>query len=192
MSNRKLIKTKLTGFSLMEVIVSTAIFVIVILSMTGIFKMVVDAQRQAIASQNVEESLRYFLEVISKEIRMAQKNGGQCPHISHSSIFGLASNELGDILYLRNYHDDCISYSLVNDNGVNRFSVSKSSLTGMAFTTWLSPRRVNISELHFTVHEKADGQAYVTINLSANYVGKEAGRSKMRVQTSISSRHYRP
>lgn len=185
----KFTKSKQAGISLIEVIVSTTIFVIILLSMTGIFKMVIDAQRQAIASQNVEESLRYFFEVISKEIRMAQKTGGECNSIPSGAIFATSTNSFGDILYLKNYHGDCIIYSIRNTSGVNRFFVENYSAGN---GSWLSPGRVNINELNFIVHENPNDQAYVTINLSASYIGQEAARSEMRVQTTITSRHYRP
>lgn len=188
MNKIKFRKSKTSGFSLIEVIVSTTIFVVILLSMTGIFKMVIDAQRQAIASQNVEESLRYFFEVISKEIRMAKRSGGHCSNIPAGDIFATSTNSLGDILYLRNYHDDCIAYSLISTGDSVVFNVENLSQN---YSGILTPSRVSVSELDFFVHEVAGEQAYVSISLSANYLGKEAARSEMKVQTSISSRHYR-
>lgn len=176
-----------SGISLIEVVVSTAIFVVILLAMSGIFKMVIDAQRQAIASQNVQESLKYFFEVISKEIRMAKKDGGGCPDIPVNTRFAISSNSFGDILYLHNYHDECISYRLEQDGEVVRFMRVRNG-----DNAWLSPARVNISELKFFVHEVNNEQAFVSINLDANYIGKAAAQSEMRVQTSISSRYYRP
>lgn len=188
MKLKRFIKFKQTGISLIEVIVSTTIFVVILLSMTGIFKMVIDAQRQAIASQNVEESLRYFFEVISKEIRMSVRTDGAC-NIPAGSIYATGANGLGDVLYLKNYRNQCIKYSLVNNNGVNRFQIENSTL---GKSDYLSPRKINISALRFVVHELPNEQAYVTINLTAHYVGGEKARSEMTVQTSISSRYYRP
>jgi len=68
-----MIGNKQPAFSLIEVVVSVALFSAVILSATGIFKMVIDSQRGAMAAQNVQESLKFFLEVTGKEIRMARK-----------------------------------------------------------------------------------------------------------------------
>jgi len=59
------------GFTLIEVIVSVALFSVIILGATQIFSLVIDSQRSAIATQNVKESLKYFLEVTAKEMRMA-------------------------------------------------------------------------------------------------------------------------
>lgn len=181
-------KRNLQGVSLVELMVSVTIFVIILMSMTSIFKMVVDSQREAIATQNVQENLKYFFEVISKEIRMAQRAGGGCPALPANRRFATGTNSYGDILYLRNYHNDCVVYDLAQDsNDVVRFRVKRG-----ADIDFLSPATINISDLKFLVTEEPDSQAYVSINLSAHSVGREAEISNMRVQTTITSRYYRP
>src|SRR3989339_604522 len=76
----KLIKNK-KGFTLMELIVSMAIFSASILMATGVFKSAIEGQRSAIAAQNTQESMRYAFEVMSKEIRGAigTDGGSNCP-----------------------------------------------------------------------------------------------------------------
>ena len=180
-------KKNKSGVSLVEVIISTTIFVIILLSMTGIFKMVLDAQRQAIATQNVQESLKFFFEVIAKEIRMAKRPVPGCSHLPASQRFATSSNDFGEILYLKNYHDECVVYKLEEDNGVTRFYVERDG-----DGSWLSPRRVNINDLQFFLHQVSGEQVYVSISLDANYIGREAEHSRMRVQTTITSRYYRP
>ncbi len=175
------------GFSLIEVIVSVSIFVVILLSMTNILKLVIDAQRQAIATQNVEESLRYFFEVISKEIRMTKKSTGICPNVPIGAMFATSSNALGDILYLQNYHDECIAYSLYSGDNASLFLRSRNSDSAP-----ITPSKVNINDLRFMVHNAVNEQAYVSINLSANYIGNNVKQSEMRVQTTITSRYYRP
>jgi type II secretory pathway pseudopilin PulG len=174
------------GISLVEVLVSTTLFVIILLSMTEIFKMILDSQRQAIATQNVQENIKYFFEVISKEIRMAKRAGGGCSHLPAQKRFATSSNLYGDILYLKNYHDECVKYYLSEDNGVVRFTVDRGTDFG-----FLSPSKIAIDDLHFLVHEENGSQAYISINLSAHSVGREENFSNMRVQTTISSRYYR-
>lgn len=176
----------LSGISLIEVLVSTTLFVVILLAMTGIFKMILDSQRQAIATQNVQENLKYFFEVVSKEIRMAKRAGGGCAHLPANKRFATSTNAYGDVLYLKNYHDECVIYSLDRDNGVLRFKVERGANSG-----FLSPAKIEVKDLRFIVHEEADEQAYVSINLSAQSVGREAMFSQMRVQTTITSRYYR-
>ncbi|MCG2695682.1 prepilin-type N-terminal cleavage/methylation domain-containing protein, partial [Candidatus Parcubacteria bacterium] len=67
----KIIKNN-AGVTLLELTVAVAIFSFAVLSATQIFKMVLEGQRSAIAAQSTQESMRYALEVMSKEIRMAK------------------------------------------------------------------------------------------------------------------------
>ena len=174
------------GVTLVEVIISTTLFVVIMLSMTEIFKMILNSQRQAIATQNVQENLKYFFEVISKEVRMAKRAGGTCPYLSANQRFATSTNAFGDILYLKNYHDECVTYYLSEDNDVVRFRVDRG-----ASSDFLSPAKIEITDLKFIVHEENNQQAYISINLGGQSVGREAGLSNMRVQTTISSRYYR-
>lgn len=184
------VKKLLSGLSLVEVLVSTTLFVVIILSMTGIFKMILDSQRQSIATQNVQENVKYFYEVISKEIRMAQRSSGVCPGIPGAARFATSTNSLGDVLMLKNYHGECVEYSLDEHNGVIRFKVGRGS-GGNQIGGFLTPAKINIKELRFFVREEDGEQAYVTISLIAEAVGREANYSLMNVQTTIASRYYR-
>lgn len=175
-----------SGNTLIEVLVSTALFVVILLSMTQIFKMMLDYQRQTIATQNVQENLKYFFEVISKEMRMAKRAGGGCAHLPANVRFNLESNAYGDILYLKNYHDECVSYFLAEDNGVVRFMVERNGVVD-----YLSPAKIEISDLHFLVSEDIGKQALITINMGAHSVGRESDYSQMYLQTTIASRYYR-
>lgn len=174
------------GVTLVELIISTTLFVVIMLSMTEIFKMILDSQRQAIATQNVQENLKYFFEVISKEVRMAKRAGGGCAYLPANRRFATSTNAFGDILYLKNYRNECVVYYLSEDNGVVRFRVDRG-----ANSDFLSPARIEVTDLQFIVREENNQQAYISINLGAHSVGREANLSSMRVQTTISSRYYR-
>src|SRR5665811_1472144 len=114
-----------SGFSLMEVLVSVALFSIIVLSSTEIFSLVIKGQREAIASQNVQESLKYFFEVTGKEIRMARRDDGSCINVDNGKIFTITGN--GAVLNFQNYYGECVSYALVDDGGVNRWQITRNS-----------------------------------------------------------------
>lgn len=178
----------------MEVLVSVALFAVIILSVTSIFKLSIDGQRSAIATQNVQESLKYFLEVTAKEIRMAQKNEGACSGIPNDQIFTVypkSGTELGDILVFRNYYGECVRYSLVQDGESQRFWISRQS--GISTRSdFISPAKIKINDLHFVVNSSASTtQPMVTINLNAKALGNSQFKSDMTLQTSISSRYYK-
>ena len=185
--NMKIIKQQ-SGFSLIEVLVSTALFVIIITAAMNIFKIVIESQQGAIATQNVEESLKYFLEVTSKEIRMAKRNNGLCSYLGlgFTDIYKQSSNDYGNVLSFRNYHDECVTYSLEKAAGdVQRFSIIRNSLAGY----YITPAKINVDELRFIV--KSSKQPTVTMELVAHSLGKEVGDSSMKIQTTISSRYYK-
>ena len=178
-----IIRQEKSGFSLMEVIVSVALFAIVILSTTEIFRLVINGQREAIASQNVQESLKYFFEVTSKEIRMARRSTGDCL-VPAGDIYALSSNSLGDILYFQNYYGECVAYELASDSNSQRFKITRGGNSG-----FVSPAKITIDDLRFLVD--VTGQPTITMSLLAHASGDNKYTSEMEIQTSITSRYYR-
>lgn len=58
------------GFTLVELIVATAIFSVVITMVIGAFSMAIKAQKKVIALQNIQENAKFILEFLAKEVRM--------------------------------------------------------------------------------------------------------------------------
>jgi len=174
------------GFSLIEVIVSVALFSVIILSATQIFKMVVDNQRNALAAQNVQESLKYFFEVTGKEMRMAQKNNGVCPGIPADKIFVITTGVAGQKLIFKNYYNQCVTYVLAADGDSQRFQVTRNTATG-----FISPQKIKIDNLYFVLSESDYTQPLLTMNLKAHALNAPQYKSDMTIQTSITSRYYK-
>lgn len=175
-----------TGFSLIELIVAVSLFTGIMLSSTSIFKMVIDSQRSALAAQNVQESLKYFLEVTAKEIRMAQKNEGICLGISPEEIYAVSEQDGSNSLSFRSYYDECVTYSLVTDGDTQRFRITRNNESG-----FISPAAIYLDNLKFVLSPVIDGQPMVTMSIKAHALGTAAARSEMTLQTSITSRYYR-
>jgi len=173
------------GFSLIEVVVSVTLFSIIMLSATEIFKMIVDSQRTAIASQNVQESLKYFLEVIGKEIRMAQDSKGDCG-IPSGTIFQVSRmSTSSDALAFKNYYGECVRYTIGTEGTSRRFSIDRPYGSG-----FISPAKIQIDSLHFALNNGATLQPLVTVNLQAHAVDEKI-KSSMTIQTSMTSRYYK-
>ncbi len=171
------------GITLMEVIVSVTLFVLLMLSVTQIFQMVLISQRRSIATQNTQESLKYFFEVVSKEIRMAYRNDtdeNQCPDIPAGAMFAQAS----EILYLRNYHNECVQYYLADD----RFMIKRADKEAQPIT----PNVIKVEDLQFIITEEVGKQPYVTINILAKARDEDLAEAEIRMQTTVASRYYRP
>jgi len=176
------------GFSLMEMLLAISIFVIIMLSATRIFQLVVQGQRQAIAAYHVQENLKYFFEVMSKEVRMAKMDtAGDCyPTTAVDQLYTVETNNL----YFKNYDGQCVHYFIANDNGVNRFKIERGLNNG-----YITTSNININSLKFDVKSSVDTgtqaeQASVTVNLEAEAVAPELDKSQMILQTTITSRYY--
>ncbi len=180
------------AFTLMEVMVSVALFSVIMLSITTIFKLAIDGQRSAIATQNVQESLKYFLEVTAKEMRMAQKNAGVCLGIPDDKIFNITSSAYNsDVLYFKNYYGECVSYYVAADGDNTRFRVTRRS-GSVTKSDWISPAKIKIDSLKFFINDTdPTAQPMITVSLKANAIDSAQFKSEMTLQTSITSRYYK-
>ncbi len=179
-------KTEKKGFTLIEVLVSVSLFAIIIISATEIFKLSIDGQRSALASQNVQENLKYFLEVTAKEIRMAKRNNGHCSELGYDVIYSFSSNSYGDILKFRNYNDECVTYSLDEDDGNLRFRIARDSQSD-----YISPDKIRVDSLRFIEAVGSTTQPMITMKLRAWALGQGQFKSDMTIQTSLTSRYYK-
>ena len=183
---------KLSGFTLVEVLVSVTLFSVIIISVTSLFKLAIDSQRQAIAVQNVQESLKYFLEMTAKKIRMAQRDGGVCSDVDDDKIFKVIDSSGTDTLFFKNYYGECVAYRIVTDSkGVSRFEISRSNSLSQ-LQGFISPEKINIDALNFIVRDNATGsQPLVIISIRATALTSDGSDAEMVLQTSISSRYYK-
>ena len=175
------------ALTLVEIIVSISLFSVITISMIDIFRLIMKAQRDIISTQNVQENTKYFFEVISKEIRMARPNNNICFTGSGNRFLSHGQGTNSKLSFL-NYHGECVTYELEHDEGANigRFKVSRGDREA-----YLSPLKIDIRQLNFLVTENSGEQAYVTVNLEASTASHESESSKMNIQTTLSSRHYR-
>ena len=178
------------GVSLVELIVSVGLFSIVMLSAAGIFKAVVDGQRSAISAQNVQENIRYALEKISKEIRMAQISNTDCLPAGVNKVFNTAAGLTE--LHFKNQYGDCVTYYL--DSNSNRLNINVA--TGIsAGTYYITPAKIEASNLKFFVEDDLIGsfhstQPYVTMVMEVRAVGLAIHEQKMKIQMKVSPRYY--
>ena len=183
------IKKNKKGFSLLEILVAVSIFSVLIISATEIFKMVTEGQRNAIAAQNIQENIRFVLEMISKEIRTAQKAGaGDCPSgVPTGKVYKTGT---GSELYLKNYDDKCVTYRLNGD----RFEIERypAGSPNLAVSGFITPDEIEVSNLQFNIiyDDVSIDQSMVVISMDIKAAGKAMHEQNMKLQTAISSRYY--
>ena len=184
-----MIKNK-QGTTLLEMVVAVGLFTVIILLVAGIFQMVVNGQRSALASQNIQENIRYIFEIMSKEIRTAGISNGLCKTLISPEpiplykVYNTAS--AGAALYFKNKHADCAAYYLEN----NRLKIIRGEMAN-----FVTPSAVKINNIKFSVTDDLIGgshnlQPQVNIILDAEVVGKDMHKQAIKIQTSISSRYY--
>jgi prepilin-type N-terminal cleavage/methylation domain-containing protein len=179
------------GVTLLELIVAVAIFSVIMLSATSIFNLVVQSQANAIAAQNMQENMRYVLEVFSKEIRTARKANNDCDaEVGETAVNKVYNtNAAKDILFFKNKDDECVKYYI--PSGEDRIKVYR----GGVIDDYITPNEISISNLKFEVTDDAVGEFHttqpkVTIIMYIEAKGKEINKHKTRLQTTISSRYY--
>jgi prepilin-type N-terminal cleavage/methylation domain-containing protein len=177
-----------SGFSLIEMLLAISIFIIIILSATRIFQLVIQGQRQAIATYHVQENLKYFFEVMSKEVRMATMDTNQeCYPFDVSSKLYVSQN---NHLFFKNFDGQCVEYFIENDNGINRFKIKRNGKSA-----YITTSSININSLKFYIKQSTVGgmqtkQPSITVNIKAEAIAAEIDKSEMTLQTTITSRYY--
>lgn len=91
------LEIKNKGFTLIETIVTLAVFSALVLAITGIAMSVVKGQRRAFVLQNTQETGRHVLETTSREIRMGVLNAGM--DAGHSSFLDIRNAYEIDVSY---------------------------------------------------------------------------------------------
>lgn len=169
------------GTTIFELVVSIAIFSVLIITITSIYQLVYQSQRNAVDARNTQESMRYVMEVFSKELRSAKRDGdaitsGICANVIDGQIY----HTTGDSLYFRNYKDQCVRYYLSGDS----LMVDRGSVTASA-----TPNEIRVSRLQFDVQNAAE-QARVTIEADVEALNRTNNKQQLKIQTTISSRYY--
>lgn len=188
---RNIVKNK-KGVTLLEMMVAVAIFSVVMLSATEIFRMVIEGQRNAIASQNTQESMRYAFETMAKEVRTAVISNHDCeslfspPAIATNKVYNITTNSEGDILYFKNKDSVCVAYYL-EDGALKVIRGEETAST--------IPSKVKMTNLDFRVTDDFIGafhslQPLVSMKMDVTAIGKEMHKQAIKIQTTISSRYY--
>jgi|YelNatPaOPRAMG01_1025707.scaffolds.fasta_scaffold21176_7 prepilin-type N-terminal cleavage/methylation domain-containing protein len=162
------IKEQNSGFTIVEMLVATAIFLTVIGITTGTFLVSLRTQSYLLASVNATENISYALEVMSREIRMGK------------DFFSPTE----DTLNFLNIDDKAVVYRLNSDT----LQIER-SIGGGEFRALTSPD-VRVLDLKFIINGAArDDNQQVKVTILAKIAGY-AGRRQIEtyLETTVSSR----
>ncbi len=152
------------GFTLIEMIVALAAFSLIITSMVSIAFSVIQSQRKSFALQNSQESSRYILESMSKEIRM--------------SLINSDSGNGVTVLNITNFQNETFNYEFDNNN-------KRLLRNGQV----ISPNNIELSGSFYITKDTFPYQAIVTIVMKVDSTGsKIEQQAEINLQSTISSR----
>ena len=170
------------GFTLIELLVSVTIFTIVVGAGSGVFISALRAQQAAFAEQNLVDNTRFAIEFMSRQIRLAKRDGdGSCTGTANST-YSLSSG----VLKFINSQNQCIHFKLSGD------VIEVSTNGGSVFVGLTAASLVNVVDLSFTLSGELRSdllQPRVTILLEAQAVGGGSVNPTTRIQTTVSTRN---
>lgn len=181
------------GFTLMEMVVATALFLIATSISLGIFLSSLKANSSINARHEVENEIRYIMELVSKEIRLSTiyydyyeevyEDGVENP----VPILALEDN-FGNIVYFSLNADlssPGIIQMMLEDNG-SWIDLNSEDVFVDSLDFYLSPPyNPFVQDLSEEIK-----QPMITLNLKAHY-SKGDNNGTINIQTSISSRQYK-
>lgn len=162
------------GFTLVELLIALFAFGMIILAIMGVSQSVIKAQRKAFALQDIQESGRYILESLSKEIRM-------------SKIITAAGSDLATLNIINSKGQNVI-YSFDNIN--NKL---ERQINGNVWED-ISPTNLELTGSFYirkTVSPTAAPRALVTVNMKIESSNQRVEQNaNIYLQSSISSRSW--
>lgn len=166
------------GYTLVELLVSIAVFSIVVVINTNMFLNAISGQRKAIASQNVSDSTRYAMEIMTKEIRIGAVDSFVLNNPSDISFVSNSENRATQIL------------RFVLDNRQvkfdDNFNGDFSDMTNARAIT--STQNTNVISLNFDINNIAK-QPKITILMNVESKNTPQNtRDEIYLQTTISPR----
>jgi len=178
------------GFTMIEILVTMAIFVSAVSSLSAIFLYSNQSQRKTQAIQQTQSDSRFAMEVIAQQVRK-----GSIDYASTQYGGTIASNPQ-DVLVLRDTADNQVWF---RRNEVGGRGVIEMSENG---TLWveLTPPDLSITLLKFYISPSADPfiaspatnqQPMVTIVMTSSNISIEGeGLPSVSTQTTVTSRQY--
>jgi len=188
----RMVKNK-KGFTLMEMVVATALFLIAVTASIGIFLSAVKANNKVNLMQEVENEARYVIETIAKKIRL-----GTIYYDYYEEAYGVNFENPVSILALADNADN-VSYFALNGDGES-VGIIQVDFSDSGIWSDLTSGDIIVDELSFYLIPKLDPfsqsaesiqQPLVIIHLEAHYNNTDDTEGKIKIQTGVSSRQYK-
>ncbi|HDL74965.1 MAG TPA: type II secretion system protein [bacterium] len=175
------------GFTLIEILVAMFVFSLITGAVVGVFVSGIKGQRKVLSTRDVLDQTSYFMEYMSRAIRMARKEEN-APTCLSSNGLNYEITRLGKGIKFNNYEDPSLCQEFFWDDTVNRLKELKD---GDEY--YLTSKRLKINSFNIVLsgeNQTDNFQPRVTIFLDIQGAGsKPELQSRLRIQTSISQRN---
>jgi hypothetical protein len=183
------IRKNSAGVTLLELTVCVFLFSITILAATGIFQSVISSQKSAMASQNLQDNIRYAFERMGKDVRSALVDSGHTCN-GGSGSYNLYFIDGGGGLNFKNNHNQCVRYYASSTQLY--VSYPNSSDQSLKNGLPLTGKEISLTGLVFKITDKVpykvQGLVTARMNISINVHG--APVEPIIMETTISTRNY--
>lgn len=173
------------GFTLVEILVSVAIFSSVVVVATNIFTISIAAQRKILAQQEITDQVSYAVEYIGRAIRMAQKETSGACLSSIGSNYQLTYS--GNGIKFNTSNGNCWEFWL--DTGNSQLMVKQGSISFP-----LSSPKIKVTSFKVQLAGEGQGdniQPKVTLFLTVKGGGdKPEAQPEIEIQTTVSQRNF--
>lgn len=169
--NTEILKYGQSGFSIVEVLITTFVFSIMSLIVAGNFVNILGLQRRGVAAQILQEESLFAIETMAREIRVSQITSSDDPNCNLTSLI--------------------INHPI---NGSTTYSASggviSKTVGGSTFS--ITSSKISFSRLNFCVVGSGvdDKQPRIAVIASVKTAGGQDGL-RFDIQTTISSRDVR-
>lgn len=170
------------GFTLLELVVTAAVFVFVVLIGIGSFLSILNVQRKASSLITAQDNIRFALEYMIREIRMGESYHCGPPEGNTSPLDCDFSSGGSSLLNFINSSDQTVTYKL--DTG----RLQKSVVGGS--TDYISSLDITFNNLAFYVTgSAANNQKQPKVTITAEVeAGAGTTKSTFNLQTTVSQR----
>lgn len=178
------ILNKNKGLTLIEVLVTSLIFSIVIGAATGIFVSAIKLQRYNLAHQQLLSQVSYAMEYMDRAIRMAVRDDGLCGFAGQNYRVSDGNRKIE----FKNYQGNCQEFYLDTSVDPNQLAASRApDFSDIPLTS----NNFDLSSLQFSVSGDSPGdniQPMITVfmDIRANGPGQQP---RIKIQTTISQRN---
>jgi prepilin-type N-terminal cleavage/methylation domain-containing protein len=178
-----MIKDKNKGFTLIEVMIASFVFLLIVGSTIGLLTSVIESQVTSLREQKSISEVSYAMEYISRSLRMAKKDEtGSCTGVSNQTYSVRGSKE---VVFL-NYYGKCQMFSseLLTDGSSRIYERRSINETSNDFSGPVHVTSANIYVHHLAFVPATSGWPRIMINIKFG----PSQEISMHLQTSVSQR----